>query len=280
MLQKLEVYSSSKGVTDIFFSDTAPIEEDFVQVLNVDGLDPVTATIDSVASDNVDGAVAMNASVPTRNIVLTLRPNADYQSFTPEGLRQPIYAYFVPKSEVKLVFTSSDIDGPVEIMGIVESCQANPFTKDPTYLVSIVCADPYFTRVDALTASGSVISPDSFETSKSTIHLYGNVPIGVELKMIDGYTSEIYVQMGNPAVGTFHLIGSVDGIFYMGSIPTKKYVRSASPTNGTFLNRLNELQLGSTWPVLSPGANDFAVMGGASLGNAWELIYYPKYAGL
>lgn len=280
MLTKVEVYSSSQLTSSLTFDDSVPIETDFVQVLNIVGLDPVKASIDVISSGNVDGAVGMDSSVPTRNIVMTLRPNPDWNTWTAEQLRQFIYNYFIPKSTVRLYFTSDEISSEVMIEGIVESCDANPFTKDPSYDVSIVCPDPYFVAVDPVVVTGSVINPSGFDSSKTVVTHPGNVPIGVELKMTSGYDTELYVQLGNPAVGTFLMIGSVTGIFYLGSIPTKKYVRSANTTNGTFLNRLNELQLGSIWPVLNPGDNDFAVMSAYSVGNPWELTFYPKYGGL
>jgi hypothetical protein len=279
-LQKVEIYSSSQLTSTLLVDDSGPIEADYVQVLNIDGLDPVTATIDVVTSGNVDGAVAMDAAVPTRNIVLTIRPNPDWVTWTAEQLRQFIYNYFVPKSLVRLYFTSDEISGEVWIEGVVESCGANPFTKDPTYLISIVCADPYFMASDPVVVDGAIINPANWPTSKSTISNPGNVPIGMILTVADGYDNELYIQAQNPAVGTFHLIGSVAGILYMGSIPTKKYLRSGDPANGTFTNRLYELQPGSVWPVLAPGDNDFAVMNAYNVGVTWELSFYPKYAGL
>lgn len=279
-LQKVEVYSSSQLTSTLLVDDSGPIEADYVQVLNIDGLDPVTATIDVVTSGNVDGAVAMDAAVPTRNIVLTIRPNPDWVTWTAEQLRQFIYNYFVPKSLVRLYFTSDELSSVVWIEGTVESCGANPFTKDPTYLVSIVCPDPYFVAVDPIVINGYIINPADFPTSKSDVNNPGNVPIGVELKVEDGFDNELYIQLGNPAVGTFHLFGSVSGILYMGSIPTKKYVRSGNVDNGTFTNRLYELQPGSVWPVFQPGDNDFAVMNAYNVGTSWQLSYNPKYAGL
>lgn len=281
MLTSVQVYSSSKLADTLTFDPSGPVEADFVQVLNIDGLDPVTASIDMVSSGNTDGAVDMNPQVPTRNIVLTLRPNPDWTNWTPESLRQFIYNYFIPKSQVKLVFHSDEIGVPVEILGMVESCGANPFTRDPQYLVSIICPDPYFVTSDPVVVSGTIISTEDWPTDKTTISLDGNIPIGIELKLDDGFDNELYIQVGDPsAVGIFHMLGSVTGILFMGSVPLNKYLRSGNPANGTFENRLYELQLGSIWPTLRPGDNDFAVMSGFSIGNAWELTYYPKYGGL
>jgi hypothetical protein len=100
VLKKVEVYSSVKLATDLPFDESDPVDVDLVQVTNIDGIDPVKASIDIVSSGNADGAVSMDPSVPTRNIVLTIRPNPDWINWTYENLRQVIYSYCVPKCTV------------------------------------------------------------------------------------------------------------------------------------------------------------------------------------
>lgn len=280
MINTVEVYSTLQIANELTFDTDGFIEADFVQVTNVDGLDPVKASIDIVSSGNVDGAISLDSQVPTRNIVMTLRPNPDWINWTYETLREVIYSYFMPKTLVKLIFDSDEIGVLVEILGTVESCEANPFTKDPEYIVSIVCPDPYFVTVDPVTVTGTVITQANWGTSKNTITLNGNVPIGIQVKLGSGFENEIYIQAGNPGSSNFHVITTVAGIFQMGSIPLHKYIRGISSANGSFENLLAYLQLGSKWPVFYPGDNSFAVMGDWSEGNPWELKYYPKYGGL
>lgn len=277
MLRKVEVYSSSLLVNEMSFDDSDPVETDLIQVTNVDGLDPVTASIDVVSSGNVDGAISLDPSVPTRNIVLTLRTNPDWNVWSFERLRQFIYGYFIPKSTVKLVFDSDEIGTPVEIIGIVESCEANPFTKDPEFSVSIVCPDPYFTTVDSFVVNGSTIGVSDWGTGRSTILYKGNVPNGIKVDVPDGFASELYVQVGNVVDYSFHLVGGVDGYVELISVPLHKSIVKINE-NGSLENILAYLQLGSQWPLLSPGANYFAVLG--TPGADWTLTYYEKYGGL
>lgn len=279
MINTVEVYSTLQIADELTFDTDGPIEADFVQVTNVDGLDPVKASIDVVSSGNVDGAISLESQVPTRNIVMTLRPNPDWINWTNESLRTLIYSYFIPKTLVKLIFDSDEIGVPVEILGTVESCEANPFTKDPEYIVSIVCPDPYFVTVDPVIVIGTVISQENWETSKNTITLNGNIPIGIQVRMGAGFEDEIYIQAGTPGSSSFHVVTTVPGYFHMGSIPLHKYIQGISAQNGSFQNLLAYLQLGSKWPVFYPGENSFAVMG-SSVGNPWELKYFPKYGGI
>ena len=48
----------------------------------------------------------------------------------------------------------SDDMGPVEISGIVESVEINSFSKDPEFIVSIICPDPYFTALTPTVVTG------------------------------------------------------------------------------------------------------------------------------
>lgn len=261
------------------FSDTDPPETDFIQITNIIGLDPVKASIDVMGSGNVDGAISLDSSVPTRNIVMTLRPNPDWINWTFETLREFIYSYFIPKNQVKLIFDSDEIGVLVEILGTIESCEANPFSKDPEFNISIVCPDPYFTTVDPVTVNGTIIAPENWQTSQSSIYIYGNVPVGIELSMASGFVTEVSIQAGNPGKSTFHVVTTVVGILKMNSIPLHKYIREVNAINGSYVNLLSKLELGSVWPVLYPGNNPFAVMG-PSVGNVWQLKYFPKYGGI
>lgn len=279
MLKSVQVYSSSQLAEAVAFNNSDPIESDFIQVTNIDGIDPVTASIDVVSSGNVDGAISLDPKVPTRNIVMTLRPNPNWTTWTFEQIRKFIYSYFIPKNTIQLIFDSDEIGVLVEIFGVVESCTANPFSKDPEYNISLICADPFFTTVDPIVVTGTIIDPSNWTAEKSTIQCNGNIPIGIELKLPNGFNAEIYVQTGDSPDSTFHVIDVIYEILAINSIPLHKYIREVSTSDGSFTNKLSKLQLGSRWPILTPGDNSFAVMG-PSVGFSWELTYYEKYGGL
>ncbi len=282
MLKKLEVYSSIQSVSTLSYTEDGPIEADFVQITNIDGLDPVKANISTVDLGAGDGSAWVGSDVPSRNIVLTLRPNPDWTTWTAETLRQFIYSYFVPKCEVNLIFDSDEV-GTVQISGFVESCDANPFTKDPEYIVSIICPDPYFEATEVTTVTGSVISADDFSTGNTLIHLDGNIPIGFKVRILSSASiSELFVQIGDPLTSTFHILTEAlfsPSIFDMFSDPLDKVVRVVDPDSGTIGDLLGKMQGGSEWPFLQPGDNHFAIMGNIT-GQDWTLKYFEKYGGI
>ena len=127
MLTELKAYSSWRSAPTMLLNG-GRAETDLIQIRDIQGLDPVKASINTSPFGSVDGASYVGSSVLSRNIVLTLHPNPDWDDWTYEGLRRLIYSYFMPKRNTKLVFYSDDMI-PVEISGIVEDVQVNPFQQ-------------------------------------------------------------------------------------------------------------------------------------------------------
>jgi len=283
MLKTVDVYSTLGLASTLTFDEDLPVESDFVQVKNIDGLDPVKANIDTVAASTRDGLSSIDTSVPSRNIVMTLRPNPDWSSYTAETLRKFLYSYFIPKNRVKLVFDSDEV-GVVEISGVVESCDANPFSKDPEYVISIICEDPYFTAVEATVVTGSVISPEDWETLAEIVHIDGTVPVGFKVSMSYGALTRASMQVADPAVQIFTVVYHTDDtvVFQMNSVPGEKFVRTVDSTTGHFTNILKSVMFGSVWPMLQPGDNKFSVVspGLTGLGYTWELSCFEKFGGI
>ena len=109
MLTKLQAYSAWESAPLLPLSDNGREETDLLQIRNIDGLDPVKATINTSAFGSVDGAAYIGSNVPTRNLVLTIHPNPDWGQWTFESLRRAVYDYFMPKLLTRLVFHSDDI---------------------------------------------------------------------------------------------------------------------------------------------------------------------------
>lgn len=112
-------------------------------VKEIDGLDPVNATLTTSTLAQVDGAEPQNARRDVRNITIKLGLEPDYVATTVQSLRQALYDYFMPKASVTLGFW---LDGALFAItaGQVEDCQAPMFTSDPEVDISIVCYDPDF----------------------------------------------------------------------------------------------------------------------------------------
>jgi hypothetical protein len=255
-------------------------ETDLIQVVNIDGLDPVKASVSTSPLGSVDGVVYTGSSVPSRNIVLTVRPNPDWEHWSHASLRRLLYSYFMPKALVRLIFTSDDLPA-VEIYGIVEAVTANQFSKDPEFVVSIICPDPYFTAVEPEIVTGQSVR---FGGASSTISYDGNVETGFYLKVTqvtDPTPTLIAIQVGDPVTSYFSTLAEVSATEYfeMNSLPRQKYVQNVDLNTGVIVNLLPLVEDGSNWPILQPGENDFLVITDDGVQD-WELRYYERFGGL
>jgi hypothetical protein len=269
-------------------SDTGRAETDLIQIRNIEGLDPVNASVNTSPLGSVDGEAYVGSNVPSRNIVLTIRPNPDWDEWSYEGLRRLIYSYFMPKRSTKLVFYSDDIP-PVEISGIVESVEANLFSKDPELLVSIICPDPYFTALVPEVITGQSVRSGGVV---HTIDYDGNIEAGIHVKVsaVSGSAPTVIgIQIGDPTISYFTVEASVSSSMYfeMSSIPMQKFVQNVNllpvgdTGSGVITNLLSKVHIeeGSAWPVLQPGESDFSVITDQGVQD-WELTYFERFGGL
>ena len=284
MLAGVKAYSSLQSAPTLFNTEVGRAETDFLQIRNIDGLDPVVASVGTTPYGSSDGEAYVGSSVLSRNIVLTVHPNPDWDHWSPESLRRLLYSYFMPKQVVRLVFYSDDMD-PVEITGVVESFAANQFSKDPEYIASIICPDPYFSSVDPKIYAGQTNQPGI------DIEYGGSVPTGIQLtsEFVSGTVpGQLSIQIGNPALQFCKVITpsivSATKQFQLSSVPRNKFVQNVI-TSGANAGKITSLlsnittQAGSEWPVLQPGSNIFSVLTDHGVQN-WELTYFEKFGGL
>lgn len=280
MLTEVKAYSSWRSAPTLLLDPNGRPETDLIQIRNIEGLDPVKASISTSPRAYIDGVTFTGSDIPARNIVLTLHPNPDWRAWTYEKLRRLIYQYFMPKRPIRLVFTTDEV-GSVEISGVVESIDANLFSKDPEFLVSVICPDPYFTAIDPIVVTGQTIR---IGENTTVISYNGDVESGVIVKVTftsDNPPTSIGIQLGDPSLGYFNLSASVNEALYfeMSSIPMQKYVQNVNIGTGVIDNLLSKVQDGSTWLVLQPGDNEFSVV--TDQGNQdWELTFYERFGGL
>ena len=210
MLTEVKAYSSWRSAPTLPLSDGGRPETDLIQIRNIDGLDPVKASVNTSPFGSVDGASFTGASVLSRNIVLTLHPNPDWKDWTYEALRRLLYSYFMPKRLTRLVFYSDDMI-PVEISGVVEDVSVNIFSKDPELQVSIICPDPYFTSLDPTVITG-LTNDDAI-----TVEYGGTIEAGMHVKVTataDPVPSDIGIQIGDPKVTYFAVLASINPNMY------------------------------------------------------------------
>jgi len=280
VLTKLEAYSSWESAPVLPLSDNGREETDLIQIRNIDGLDPVKASVNTSPFGSIDGVAYTGSSVPSRNIVLTLHPNPDWNNWSFESLRRLLYSYFMPKQLTRLVFSSTDMP-PVEIYGYVESAEVSQFSKDIELLVSIVCPDPYFTAVSPTVLAGQ--SSDGSNPLK--INYNGSIEAGINVevtRLSDPAPTVIGVQIGDPSLSYYRVTATVSASMYFltNSVPAQKYVRNVTLNTGVITNLLSKTQRGSNWPTLKPGVNNFSVITDTPGNQDWQLTYFERFGGL
>jgi hypothetical protein len=252
-------------------------QTDPIQILNIDGLGPVKANVNTSPFGSIDGEAFHGASIGGRNIVITFGLNPDWDTWSMDGLRRLLYQYFIPKHPIRLVFQNNDDLPAMEIRGYVETVEPNMFTKDVEVQVSIICPDPYFNAVEPTILSGTTNDPIE-------INYTGSIEVGVFVKVVYGssfFANTIGIQIGNPSETFFEVWGDVstDRYFLVSSIPGNKYVRVVDINTGAITNLLHRVTSGSAWPTIKPGLNDFTVLVNGGV-HDWELVYYEKHGAL
>lgn len=287
MLTQVKAYSSWPSAPMLtLIGDRA--ETDLIQVRNIDGLDPVKASINTTPYGSIDGTSYVGSSVLSRNIVLTLHPNPDWNTYTYSSLRKILYSYFMPKNLTRLIFYSDDMD-PVEIYGRVEDVQENMFSKDPEIIVSIVCPNPYFTSLNSVDIVGAAVH--SHEDDGLIINYKGQLESGIYIKVntVSGTANEISIEIKNSSIPTilkpklFKIPTTLDASSYfeLSSVPNNKFVQNVDIDTGVIINLLSKMVIPEKgqWPVLQPGDNEITIYTDSGE-QEWEVIYYERFGGL
>lgn len=281
MLTKLKVYTAVQSAPTLLLTDPGQIQADKLQITKITGLNPVKAAINTSQFASIDGVAFTGSNTPGRNIVLTIRPNPDWATWTIDSLRKLIYLYFLPKSSVQLVF-EDDTNPPVTIFGYVESCEDDKFSNDVQFQVSILCPDPYFSSLNPIVITGTT---ENSYAVQDTITYNGDVPTGIKVEVDnvvgEAETATIQIQTVDPSISIFEVAALVnaDQYFVMSSVAGNKYVDTVRITTGIVISLLSKFQAGSVWPILVPGDNPFAVV--SDVGNHnWTLTYYERFGGL
>ena len=110
-------------------------------ILNIDGLDPPKANINSTDIVGFDGTRVNSIKAESRNIVLSLLLLDPIQDN-----KEKIYNIFRVKSNIHLEFITDSRD--VFIDGYVESVSMPQFTSQMSVQISIVCNNPWFYTED------------------------------------------------------------------------------------------------------------------------------------
>lgn len=271
MLTMVEVLTVSGRTLELPLRD---VSNGYV-VRDIDGLDPVKASIVSSRLAQVDGTIFQASRRESRNIVMKLGFEPDFVNTTVSDLRRNLYDYLMPKAPVVLRF-HVDEEAYVDISGMVESLETSLFTKDPEVTISLICFDPDFYALDTVAVTG-VSAP----SGGRFIDYEGDVETGLIFTLnvgrsIPGFT----LTMDN---GTLFQRFELTAPLVSGDVVTvdtrrgqKGAVRTRGGSNSSLLYAVAPT---STWAELYPGTNTFEVRI-AGAGVPYTVHYVPKYGGL
>lgn len=142
----IQAFKITNYLDESLYLDIRRPEDTGFLVSSVEGITDPKADISSSPYAISDGEIVENIHVAERNIVMTIIFYQDnYEKKSVEELRHRCYRYFPLKKE--LTFYVINDSGTYWIKGYVESNEIKVFTKTEGSQISIICPDPYFTKV-------------------------------------------------------------------------------------------------------------------------------------
>lgn len=262
-------------------------------VINIEGLNPVGATINTYKIGVSDGEHYNSSYVNMRNIVLYIVPKNKSNDI--ETNRLALYKYFRPKHKIRLYFQHDSRD--VFIDGYVETVEISLYSQLEQFQISVICPQPHF--LDVATTQGDFTQIENlFE-----------FPFAIEEEGIEfsrfGQIDDIYInndgEVETGLIISLYAFGSASGIelylndtqyFKLGdlsletgdilTINTNKGEKSVTLLrNGTEINCINYVSKGSTWFTLDIGENKISKIIGSGMESVnIDVSYYIKYIGV
>jgi hypothetical protein len=250
-------------------------------VANIEGLDPVKATLVSSSFALLDGSQFQASRRESRNIILTLSFEPDYLSGTVETLRQQLYKFFMTETKVNLTFKRSDPDPDVIITGRVESFDAPRFARDLTATISIICFNPDFVDPATVIFAGTTTAA----TDDVDVIYDGTVETGVLFRVnvnraLTALTFNAVSQDGTVRTMALSGLALVAGDVVEVSTVTGKKTLTVIRTGVANANVLWSLSPTSPWIQLFPGINKIRVQHSAGATMPYTMEYTRKHGGL
>lgn len=241
-IDKIEVRNVAGSLLTLFLDD---ITDGYI-LEDVEGLDPVKATLVSSSYANLDGVQFQSAKRDARNLIfkIGLEP-ADYATQSVRGLRKGLYQYFMPKRLVDLRFFMSD-GLTVKILGRVEDFPAPLFAQEPRADISIVCFDPDFLELTSDTVSHNTVA----DSSTFDITYDGTVETGILFTInVNRTLSEFTIYCTGPD-------GVVQSLDFQASLVAGDVVKISTVA-------------GNKYATLTRAATDSSVLYGVSPQATW-----------
>lgn len=257
------------------------------QIIDIQGLNPPAAQINTSTIVGMDGAVFNSSKLQTRNLVLTIKINGDV-----ELNRLRLYSYFRTKEWCKFYYTNDSLE--VTIDGYVDSIECNLFTNAETAQISIICPYPYFRSIAEVTQDFSNVLKKfvfPFSINHDDPVVISEIGDAGTAKIYNSSESEngmvMYVNFLEDE-SSLEIINTFTGddfklvhAFLAGDtviIDTNKGRKSISLIRaGAVTNLFAALQTGSVFLQLLPGMNTFNYLVSGSIDNVDEVKILLKF---
>jgi hypothetical protein len=174
MLERVDITNSRGNVLTLMIEE----DESPYQVSNIDGLDPVKATLVATSYVGKDGEEFQSAKRGARNIKIELDLDPDFNPKTYTDLRRDLYAWFMTKAKVTLRFYMES-GLYVDIVGIVEEMSAPRFVEDPEVSISLMCYQPDLVDTRMVTVHGNTVA----DSTNTAVDYPGSVESGTVLTL-------------------------------------------------------------------------------------------------
>lgn len=258
--------------------------EPVYQVINITGLNPPKAQINTTTMVGLDGAKFNSSKLETRNIVLTVKINGDV-----EANRLKLYQYFRTKEWCKFYYSNDSVN--VFIVGYVESVECNLFTNNETAQISILCPYPYFKSLTEIVTDisntlglfvfpfsinlGEPIAFSSYDENKvSNVYNASESETGVVIQ-ITFLASASSIEIKNTLTGDDLTLNYSFQENDVVTINTYKGQKSISLLRaGMTSNIFSALEQGSTFFQLAMGSNLFGYLVDGGSGNESVLVTF------
>jgi hypothetical protein len=278
MLIRVEVRTRQGTLLVLPLEDTSSglyIEE-------IEGLDPVKATLVSSSFANVDGEQHHSSRREARDIKLKVGLETDYVTNSIRSLRARLYSYFMPKADVFLRFVHDD-DFAVDIVGVVETFETPIFTKEPQADISVRCFNPDFVVPSPRVLD--LVTVDGTEADE------GWIDIDYEGTVETGFVVELTLNRVEQALTIYNqspggILRQLDfsALLAVGDklrISTVAGSKGATLTrSGTLTSVLYGVTPQSAWLTLEQGINRFRVYATGTPAIPYTLEYLTRYGGL
>jgi hypothetical protein len=273
LLYKVDVTNRRGNVLTLQMEES----DDGYQVADIDGLDPVKATLVSSSYAGMDGEQFQTAKRGARNVKfkLDLDPDFDEQTFT--TLRKGLYTYFMPKSMIDMRFYMTT-GLYLDLKGYVEELSSPMFDEDPKVDISVMCFQPDLTDPRIVTLEGGTVD----DTTNTSIEYPGSVETGVVLTLNVNRTLEEFSMYNVDESGTSVQL-DFTGALEDGDQLVVSSLRGAKgitlTRDGVSRSYLYGRSAQSGWIQLFEGTNEFRVYAEGDP-VPYELEYVVKYGGL